>query len=192
MESVSKPILAFIRKATTRDIVLISLLLHALAAVCKYSGTVLASPSQQIEYDYPVHAHWMSMTATLPPKEWYSEKSWYSMDYPPLACYIFAVFGKVFQLLTGNMFEYSLTQRLHDSIIEKTLIRGSVIVCEAIFLFPPIVYFVRRFYARKLETREQNLILLFALNLPAYIVVDHCHGQFNCVQLGTFCGAIPW
>jgi len=152
--------------------------------VILHSFLAFSHPS---EYDYPVHVHWMALTSNVPISECYSKQTWYHMDYPPMACYLFRIMGKVTYFISPDNFKFSTEHApIKVDFMQKLLVRGSVILCELIFLFPPIIVFVKWFYKNKLSVMSQNILIFIGINLGCYVVVDHIHGQYNCVQIGLF------
>lgn len=57
----------------------------------------------------------------------------------------------------------------------------SVVISDVLLFYVPIVLYIQML---KLNSRVSSLILFTVLCVPAFILVDHGHFQYNCVMLG--------
>ncbi|GJD12854.1 Probable dolichyl pyrophosphate Man9GlcNAc2 alpha-1,3-glucosyltransferase [Galdieria sulphuraria] len=132
-------------------------LLRLLVSLSPYSGQ--ATPP--LYGDLEAQRHWMEITLSLPPAEWYRQTAdndlkYWGIDYPPLSAY------------------YSWVCETESS---KCLLRLSVILSDVLFLLPACLQLCLRLN-RKGEN-ETLWLFVTTTSEPCLLLVDHGHFQYN-------------
>ncbi|KAJ9318657.1 CAZyme family GT57 [Paecilomyces variotii] len=125
--------------------------------------------------DFEVHRNWLAITHSLPPKEWYYEKtSEWTLDYPP--------FFAAFEWLLSQAASYAdplmlVVQNLnYDSWQTVYFQRTTVILSELVLL-----YALNRFVA-SVPLASKHLAHIASLSIllsPGLLIIDHIHFQYN-------------
>ncbi|KAJ9296519.1 CAZyme family GT57 [Paecilomyces variotii] len=125
--------------------------------------------------DFEVHRNWLAITHSLPPKEWYYEKtSEWTLDYPP--------FFAAFEWLLSQAASYAdplmlVVQNLnYDSWQTVYFQRATVILSELVLL-----YALNRFVA-SVPLASKHLAHIASLSIllsPGLLIIDHIHFQYN-------------
>jgi alpha-1,3-glucosyltransferase len=122
--------------------------------------------------DYHVHRNWMSITRNLPCKDWYVDTtSPHTLDYPPF----FAWFEYLLSFgcpIDPKMCE--IGQIDYDSFASLLYMRCTVFVSDLIF-----------YLSLKWVCKDLNDVLKVFL-LPALIIIDNIHFQYNGILFGFF------
>ncbi|KAF4701682.1 glycosyl transferase [Perkinsus olseni] len=150
--------------------------------------------------DFDVHRNWLAVTYSLPISQWYRDGPWapsqWTLDYPP----VFAYFEKVLATVAAGV-AYSTNsdnlwkmldplaqdavapqsvvvfQRLTVILSDLTLIPGVLLLCPPSGVFTPM-------------KTLRYLGLLYMLAMPALLLIDHVHFQYNGMLLGVYFSAI--
>ena len=135
--------------------------------------------------DFEAQRHWMEVTVNLPPTAWYVEGrdndlQYWGLDYPPLSAHLSWLIGKV--ALHGGRPELVAlhASRGLETAEAKTFMRRSVQLCDALVFLPAAL----AHGVAAVRGRHRWLPLLQLVLLPALVLVDHGHFQYNCVSLG--------
>lgn len=183
------------RHARRATIALAALALRAATGLHPYSG----EGTPPLYGDFEAQRHWMELALALPPRLWYREApgndlAYWGMDYPPLSGYASAAAGAV--LRAAEPAAVALREsRGHESPRARALMRGSVLVADALCFVPAVVWCAARGAARGGNANANadadadgsaDRVLAFVLSLPALLLIDHAHFQYNGVSLGLF------
>ena len=135
--------------------------------------------------DFEAQRHWMEVTVNLLPTAWYvdgrdNDLQYWGLDYPPLSAHLSWLIGKV--ALHGGRPELVAlhASRGLETAEAKTFMRRSVQLCDALVYLPAAL----AHGAAAVRGRHRWLPLLQLVLLPALVLVDHGHFQYNCVSLG--------
>ena len=135
--------------------------------------------------DFEAQRHWMEVTVNLPPTAWYvdgrdNDLQYWGLDYPPLSAHLSWLIGKV--ALHGGRPELVAlhASRGLETAEAKTFMRRSVQLCDALVYLPAAL----AHGVAAVRGRHRWLPLLQLVLLPALVLVDHGHFQYNCVSLG--------
>lgn len=146
----------------------------------------------------------MEITLNLPAKDWYMHTSdnnltYWGLDYPPLSAYASLATGWFMSMIDPA------AVALHDSHgyeteASRAAMRLSVLVTDILVFFPSLVACI--YVLCKKSSRSSNIprryecqselfrSAAFCLTLPALLLVDHAHFQYNNVSLGLFLAAM--
>jgi alpha-1,3-glucosyltransferase len=131
--------------------------------------------------DFEAQRNWMSIAYHRHPENWYHEtssKPWWRLDYPPIAGYLSYFFAKFMKYIVP---EGLAPKHGVESESLRLFMRMSVVISDLLFFYVPTIIYVS---SLKLNQRVSNIILLFLLSIPGFILIDHGHFQYNCVMLG--------
>lgn len=128
--------------------------------------------------DFEAQRHWMEVVWHLPVGEWYTNTTnndlqYWGLDYPPLTAYWSWVWALVAQAVDPALVELHASRGL-ESLALKLFMRTSVIVSDALVLFPAC-WLLSRCVSRARHQSYQ--VLAASLLCPALILVDHGHFQ---------------
>lgn len=162
---------------------LVALTLRAATALNPYSGEHDAPHYG----DFEAQRHWMEITNALPVRDWYRDVpgnnlTYWGLDYPPLSAYASLVSGAILGRIEPAAVALN-TSHGYESEESRALMRASVIASDMFVFFPAVVWFLAD-EARGLE------VLVFVLSLPALIIIDHGHFQYNNASLGLFIASL--
>ncbi|EER00890.1 Dolichyl pyrophosphate Glc1Man9GlcNAc2 alpha-1,3-glucosyltransferase, putative [Perkinsus marinus ATCC 50983] len=143
-----------------------------------------------------VHRNWLAVTFSLPVSKWYVDGPWapsqWTLDYPPVFAYFEKFLAKVaaaVAYLTNSdragaqaqddvaPGSVVLFQRLTVIVSDLTLIPGVLLLCPPSGVFTPM-------------KTLRYLGLLYMLAMPALLLIDHVHFQYNGMLLGVYFSAI--
>jgi alpha-1,3-glucosyltransferase len=139
--------------------------------------------------DYEAQRHWMELAVALPPHEWYraspdNDLSYWGLDYPPISGYASYVAGRILYWIEPKAVAWH-TSRGFESPLSRAAMRASVLAGDAFVLFPALAAFLSCSGARNGEK-----IFAFTLSIPALMLIDHAHFQYNGVSLGLFIASV--
>ncbi|GMH33524.1 hypothetical protein BSKO_01358 [Bryopsis sp. KO-2023] len=127
--------------------------------------------------DFEVHRNWLAITGSLPLDQWYiSEKSEWTLDYPPLFAWLEFLLAKIAAFVDPKMLEvskepYETTETIYFQRFSVIILDGALILAA---------------HKASRQLKKGNEILLFALVVGnvGLILVDHVHFQYNGVLIG--------
>jgi alpha-1,3-glucosyltransferase len=171
---------------------LAALVCRAATSLHPYSGE--ATPPMY--GDYEAQRHWMEITLAFPPSLWYREVpgnnlTYWGLDYPPLSGYASYAVGRVLRRVEPAAVALE-TSHGFESPVSRAVMRASVLVADALIFFPAVAVcaFSRRGGGERTVAANPEGVLAFALFLPALVLVDHGHFQYNGVSLGLFVASV--
>lgn len=141
-----------------------------------------------INGDFEAQRHWMEITTHLPIKQWYFyDLQYWGLDYPPLTAYHLWFFGLIGNFINSSWFALDTSRGIETSQI-KTFMRLSSIASELVVFVPAVMGLLHQLGAQKKNLTRMNHIIVIALilYLPALVLIDHGHFQYNSVMLGLF------
>ncbi|KAG4305997.1 hypothetical protein PORY_000907 [Pneumocystis oryctolagi] len=125
--------------------------------------------------DFEVHRNWMALIYSLPLSKWYYEDtSQWTLDYPPLFCwmeYLFSLFG---QWIDPEMLKITNLNYASDKTVYFQ--RSTVVFTDFM-----LIYSLRR-YIQLNHSSEKKLSKIVAISIilsPGLFIVDHIHFQYN-------------
>lgn len=167
----------------------IAILIRGVVGLWGYSG----AGKPPMFGDCEAQRHWLEVTISLPIGDWYRHTSannlfYWGLDYPPLTAYVSYVYGKLAQVLVPKLVEFE-TSRGHESVSGKVYMRATVLLADILLLIPVILSMSKHIAAdlsklgRSSTPRSEYCATLSALLLPALVLIDHGHFQYNGVCL---------
>ncbi|KAF4690757.1 glycosyl transferase [Perkinsus olseni] len=148
--------------------------------------------------DFDVHRNWLAVTYSLPISQWYRDGPWapsqWTLDYPP----VFAYFEKVLATVAAGV-AYSTNSdnlwKMLDPLAQDAVAPQSVVVFQRLTvilsdltLIPGVLLLCPSLRAPMKTLRY--LGLLYMLAMPALLLIDHVHFQYNGMLLGVYFSAI--
>lgn len=158
-------------------VVFVALLVRVLVGLHGYSG----QGQGPMFGDFEAQRHWMEVTVNLPLGDWYrqtlnNDLQYWGLDYPPLTALVSWVFGSIAQVGVCPALVSLHASRGHESVAGKAFMRVSVLVLDALVLMPALMA-----ASRATQTQCSRLV---ALLVPALLLVDHGHFQYNGMCIG--------
>ena len=150
-------------------------------AALPYSGM-----SQSPKFgDYEAQRHWMELTLHTPLREWYvqtphNDLLYWGLDYPPLTAYHSRLCAQLMHFYEPESVAL-LSSRGYESPSSKLLMRLTVIITDALILFPAAIVSSRLLWAQTSVWAVFAATASLLLN-PALIIIDHGHFQYNGVM----------
>ena len=166
--------------------ILLLLTARALISLFGYSG----ESSPPMYGDFEAQRHWMEIARqSAPPRvcQWSdNDLLYWGLDYPPLSAHL--------AWLLGCARGYSATQNSRAARFSRRARLGdprlhaaTVLACDALVFLTAAAAYSKA--ATSSSTRRIALLLQISL-VPALLLVDHGHFQYNCVSLGlTLCAS---
>ena len=158
-------------------VVCVALLVRVLVGLHGYSGQ-----GQGPMYgDFEAQRHWMEVTVHLPLGDWYrqtrdNDLQYWGLDYPPLTAAVSWVFGSIAQAGVCPALVALHASRGHESTTGKAFMRASVLLLDVMVLVPALMAASR--------ITQAQCSRLAALLVPALLLVDHGHFQYNGTCIG--------
>lgn len=155
-------------------------------------GLFSGKGEKPINGDFEAQRHWMEITTLLPIKQWYFyDLPYWGLDYPPLTAYHLWVFGVVGLFINCSWFALDTSRGMETSQL-KTFMRMSSIISELVVFVPAVMGLLHQLSSHKKNISRMNHIIVIALilYLPALVLIDHGHFQFNSVMIGLFLLAV--
>ncbi|KAK4524337.1 hypothetical protein GAYE_SCF03G2237 [Galdieria yellowstonensis] len=157
------------------------ILVRLLVSLSPYSG----HNTPPLYGDLEAQRHWMEITVSLPPLDWYRQTSdndlqYWGIDYPPLSAYYSWICGKIIQLVDEDVIKLHVSRGI-ETESSKCLLRLSVVLSDAIFLLPACLQLCLRISKKK----DDDSIWLFVTTAlePCLLLIDHGHFQYNGVSI---------
>jgi len=126
--------------------------------------------------DYEAHRYWSAVTLHMRPvANWYTHPGdYWVIDYPPLSAYLAFAIGICARLLD---FEGAVQADAYgyESESSRAFFRGTVLLVDLLFFFPA-AYFA--------SGGDLNRFASLTLFQPCWILIDHAHFHYTCIQLG--------
>ncbi|GJQ11311.1 hypothetical protein GpartN1_g3102.t1 [Galdieria partita] len=156
-------------------------LIRLLVSLSPYSGQ--ATPP--LYGDLEAQRHWMEITVSLPPADWYrqtpdNDLQYWGIDYPPLSAYYSWVCGKTIEFFDRDVVKLHVSQGI-ETESSKCLLRLSVILSDVIFLLPACLQLCLKVSVN----RNNEALWLFITTTvePCLLLIDHGHFQYNGVSI---------
>ncbi|TGZ84617.1 dolichyl pyrophosphate Glc1Man9GlcNAc2 alpha-1,3-glucosyltransferase [Ascodesmis nigricans] len=154
------------------------------AAIASTAFKLLLFPAYK-STDFEVHRNWLAITHSLPPWEWYYERtSEWTLDYPPF----FAVFEWALSHI-ARFFDPAMLKienLNYDSTATVYFQRLSVIVTELVFV--AALAKMVDWASNPAEKKARHAVALSLLLSPGLLIIDHIHFQYN----GFMYGILMW
>lgn len=140
-----------------------------------------------INGDFEAQRHWMELTTQIPIAHWYYyDLQYWGLDYPPLTAYHLWFFGVIGTFIDASWFALDTSRGLETPEL-KTFMRWTSIISELVVFVPTTIGLLHELGKHKNMTRMSHVIVIaLILYLPALVLVDHGHFQYNSVMLGLF------
>ena len=163
---------------------LFALYIRACVGLFGYSG----ESTPPMYGDFEAQRHWMEVTVNLAPRAWYvqgpdNDLQYWGLDYPPLSAHLSWVLGHLARLLGHPALVALYSSRGHESATTRAFMRHTVLACDALVFLTAAASFAAAAAPRRDAIARATLLLQLAL-VPALVLVDHGHFQYNCVSLG--------
>lgn len=158
-----------------------SLLVRYLVSRWPYSG----QGSPPMYGDYEAQRHWMEITVNLPTDQWYVNSSsnnltYWGLDYPPLTAYHMYLNGRVARFINPSWVQLNASAGT-EGYEHKLFMRATVLVSDLIVFYPALLLL---FLSQGTKLGANPAAIILMMYLPALIITDHGHFQYNCVSLG--------
>ena len=168
----------------TLTALLFALAIRAMVGLFGYSGE--ATPP--LFGDFEAQRHWMEITINLPPTKWYvhgpeNDLLYWGLDYPPLSAHLAWLLGHASRAFGHPALVALRTSRGHETPETRAFMRNTVLLCDALVYCTAAAAFAAAATPRT-STRARVALLLQLVMLPALVLTDHGHFQYNCVSLG--------
>ncbi len=155
----------------------LAVVLRAAVSIHPYSG----ERTPPMYGDFEAQRHWMEIALNVPVGDWYRETAannltYWGLDYPPLSGYVSWLCGKFLWTVDPKAVELR-TSWGYETEPARAAMRLTVIVTDLLVFFPILMVFNFR-------------VVTFAALLPALVLMDHGHFQYNAVSLGLCVGAL--
>lgn len=136
--------------------------------------------------DFEAQRHWMEIALNVPVRDWYFETpannlSYWGLDYPPLSGYVSWLFGRFLSFVDSDSVALHSS---HGFETERTraAMRSTVLFSDMLIFFPVVVIIVLQ---TKVEfAPDETSLVAFVALLPALVLMDHGHFQYNSVSIG--------
>ncbi|CAJ2506838.1 Uu.00g080240.m01.CDS01 [Anthostomella pinea] len=150
----------------------------AQCAVVAAAFKVLLFPAKST--DFEVHRNWLAITNSLPPWEWYYEKtSEWTLDYPPFFAHFEWILSQVAKLADPAMLRvYNLE---YDSWQTTYFQRLTVIATELVLVYALQLFIESSHGATRRAAQAAAISVLLS---PGLLIIDHIHFQYNGAMYG--------
>lgn len=149
--------------------------------------------------DYEAQRHWMEIALNVPAVDWYTSTAendimYWGLDYPPLSGYVSWLFGKLVGIVEPGAVRLNSSRGFEDQA-SRAAMRFTVLIGDLLIFFPGVLlssFCLSRKapncskQATRESIREAVSIIAFCGTLPALILIDHGHFQYNGISLGLF------
>lgn len=149
--------------------------------------------------DYEAQRHWMEVALNVPVKDWYRDTldndiSYWGLDYPPLSGYVSWLFGNIVAFIEPDAVRLT-SSRGFENEVSRSAMRFTVLIGDLLVFFPGLVissFCISRaskgFSKKEVRDAVQKAtaVVAFCGTLPALILIDHGHFQYNGISLGLF------
>lgn len=128
--------------------------------------------------DFDVHRNWLSITALLPLREWYTEHtSQWTLDYPPFFAYFEWVLSRFVPARVAADGCVELVAVGQYGMATVVFQRTTVIASEVV-LFVALQWFIDTSTTGR--EKRRNFVISASLVLsPGLFIIDHIHFQYN-------------
>jgi len=141
--------------------------------------------------DFEAQRHWMEITVNLAPTQWYVNSAdndllYWGLDYPPLSAHASWLIGMAAQCGGHPELVALHTSRGIETAATRAFMRNSVLLLDVLTHLPAAFACAAalRVHAGGAGASRRMLLLLQIAAVPALVLVDHGHFQYNCVSLG--------
>ncbi|CCH62044.1 hypothetical protein TBLA_0G00970 [Henningerozyma blattae CBS 6284] len=170
-------------------IIIFAIIIRCAISLGSYSG----KGTPPMFGDFEAQRHWMEITQHLPISKWYwFDLQYWGLDYPPFTAYHSYFFGKLGSFFNPDWFALNSSRGYEsDDNGLKTYMRFTVILSEAVFYIPAVVYFTKWLGKHRNQSPIGQFIAAAAILFqPSLMLIDHGHFQYNSVMLGLTVYAI--
>lgn len=137
----------------------------------------------------------MEVALNVPTVDWYKNTSdndlmYWGLDYPPLSAYVAYVFGKFVTYIEPQAVQLHSSRGFENNLLRASM-RFTVILGDVLIFFPALLLLSMYLYNDLLLTSQQKddtfmRVFGFCATLPAMLLIDHAHFQYNNISLGLF------
>lgn len=140
----------------------------------------------------------MEVSLNVPPSDWYKNTSdndltYWGLDYPPLSGYASWLLGKFVQAVDPKAMQLH-SSRGFESSLSRAAMRFTVLLGDIFVFFPGLLVASMSLYKNPgsehgcsvVTSRKFLAVIAFCVTLPALILIDHGHFQYNGISLGLF------
>lgn len=149
--------------------------------------------------DLEAQRHWAEIAINLPAGNWYvnstaNDLNYWGLDYPPATAYAAWLVGRAAQAVAPSVVAPGAS-RGDESPAAVALMRASALVFDALSYMPAVVAYLALAQPvwRRDPTSPRAALLREAallLALPALVLIDHGHFQWNSLSLGLAVAAV--
>ena len=136
--------------------------------------------------DFEAQRHWMEVTVNLPPTSWYKDGPdndllYWGLDYPPLSAYASWCVGMIARCTCcPNLVELHSSRGI-ETPLTRAFMRCSVLASDVLVFLPAALAAAA---AGTTDGTPRLAMLLQIAAVPALVLIDHGHFQYNGVSLG--------
>eukprot|EP00474_Spongospora_subterranea_P010144 CRZ10602.1 hypothetical protein [Spongospora subterranea] len=143
--------------------------------------------------DYEAQRHWMEVAVNLPLQDWYmnttdNDLQYWGLDYPPLTAYHSWIMGQIAKSCVPELVQLHRSRGI-ETPQTKLFMRNTVIAGDILIFFPAVFILMPLLYNRR-SPYDHMAAAAFVLNLPALLLIDHGHFQYNSISLGLLLWAV--
>ena len=128
--------------------------------------------------DFDVHRNWLSITALLPVREWYTEHtSQWTLDYPPFFAYFEWVLSRFVPagVAADGCIELVPVGRYG---LPTVIFQRTTVIASEMLLFVALQWFIDTSSTSR-EKRRNFVISASIVLSPGLFIIDHIHFQYN-------------
>ncbi|KAI5304100.1 glycosyl transferase, partial [Ascosphaera pollenicola] len=130
--------------------------------------------------DFEVHRNWLAITHSLPPSQWYFEKtSDWTLDYPPFFAWFEYALSSIASLVFGSRSPMLQIENLDYAGWDVVWFQRSTVIVTELLLFVALKVYVSATVAMPQNKTRAHTIALSILLSPALLIIDHIHFQYN-------------
>lgn len=136
--------------------------------------------------DFEAQRHWMEIALNVPVRDWYfptpaNNLSYWGLDYPPLSGYASWLYGRFLQFVDADSVAL-YSSRGFESEPVRAAMRSTVLISDVLIFLPSLAMYA-------LSANENiepfgSPTIAFVAFIPALMLMDHGHFQYNSVSLG--------
>lgn len=148
--------------------------------------------------DYEAQRHWMEISLNVPIRDWYTNTTdndlrYWGLDYPPLSGYVSWFLGKLVEAADPQAVQLFIS-RGYETKVSRAAMRLTVLIADLFVFGPALLLLVWCLYGSRHGSNPEdgaplysNLeVITFCVTLPALLLIDHAHFQYNNISIGFF------